>query len=163
MNTGLDVAEFTGHLSACRDHHPDGLSLCESCRERLQLAVALYKGEFLAGFSLQGCLDFDLWQVITQEACHYAAIEALSRLCQYYESKQHYAPVAEYARREIELEPWRESAHRRRMRALALSGQTGEALLQYETCREILAREFGILPSRETVTGVRVHPVRPAG
>ena len=147
----LDVAEFTGHLSACRYHHPEGLSLCESCRERLQLAVALYKGEFLAGFSLQGCLDFDLWQVITQETCHYGAIEALSSLCDYYESKQYYELVAEFTRRKIELEPWRESAHRRRMRALALSGQTGEALLQYQACREILRREFGLLPSQETV------------
>ena len=55
-----------------------------------------------------------------------------------------------YARRQVELEPWRESAHRQWMRALALSGQRSAALAQYEACRRILAEELGVEPEAET-------------
>jgi hypothetical protein len=71
-------------------------------------------------------------------------------LAGYYEAQRDYAQVSRYARRKIELEPWRESAYRRGMRALALSGQRGEALRQYDICREQLAREMGVEPSAET-------------
>jgi len=146
----LDVAEFNEHIDACRAHHPDDLSLCEACLARLERAVEVYQGEFLEGFSLPNCPSFDLWQVWTQEACHIRALEALTHLSNYYESRQRYEQVLEYSRRKIEMEPWRESAYRRMMRALAMIGQTGQALQQYEACREILRREFGIAPSQET-------------
>lgn len=55
-----------------------------------------------------------------------------------------------YARRELELEPWDEEAHRLLMRALANSGQRSAALGQYETCRRLLKQELGAEPSLET-------------
>ncbi|HZD56939.1 MAG TPA: AAA family ATPase, partial [Anaerolineales bacterium] len=61
-----------------------------------------------------------------------------------------YIQAGEFAQKEIDLEPWREAAHRRLMRALALSGQRTVALRQYQVCREILSRELSIEPSPET-------------
>jgi DNA-binding SARP family transcriptional activator len=78
-------------------------------------------------------------------------MEALTWLTIHHESRGQYAQLLKYARRKIELEPWRESAHRRLMRALALSGQPGEALHHYEICRAELAQEMGVGPSAETV------------
>jgi DNA-binding SARP family transcriptional activator len=147
----LDVAEFEACLAAAwRAHQSEGLALCPACLERLESAVQLYRGDFLAGFSLPGCQAFEEWQLVTQEAFHRQALEAMDRLACYYEERQDYARMSWYARRETELEPWRESAHRRCMRALALSGQRSQALRQYEICRRALAQEMGVEPSPAT-------------
>jgi predicted ATPase len=58
--------------------------------------------------------------------------------------------VRQYATRQLELDPWREEAHRQLMRALALSGQRSAALAQYEACRRVLAKELGVEPAAET-------------
>lgn len=146
----LDVAEFEACLAAWRVHQSRGLAMCPACLERLESAIQLYRGDFLAGLSLPGCLAFGEWQLLTQEAFHRQALEALDRLACYHEERRNYAQVSHYARRETELEPWRESAHRRCMRALALDGQRSEALNQYEICRRNLAQEMGVEPSPAT-------------
>ena len=51
------------------------------------------------------------------------------------------------ARELVGLEPFRESAHLRLLRALAAAGDRGEALRAYERCRRLLAEELGIDPS----------------
>jgi len=146
----LDAQQFAAHMAAYQAHHPRGLTVCESCLEELRTAVSLSSGDFLAGFSLPGCPQFDWWLLSQQELYHRQVLEALERLGSYYESCGDYSLAGSYAQKEIELEPWREIAHRRRMRALALSGESSEALRQYEICRAILAQEMGIEPSRQT-------------
>ena len=146
----LDVAQFERCFSTGRAHHPPGQALCPDCLARLETAAALYRGDFLAGFSLPHCPSFEWWQLLTQESCQRQALEALSLLVNSYEAQQNYGRVNRYASRQIELEPWHESAYRRCMRALALSGQRGKALRQYDICRKQLARGMGIEPSPET-------------
>jgi DNA-binding SARP family transcriptional activator len=53
------------------------------------------------------------------------------------------------ARELVALEPFRESAHLRLLRALAVGGDRGEALRAYERCRRLLAEELGVDPSAE--------------
>jgi WD40 repeat protein len=55
-----------------------------------------------------------------------------------------------HATRLLELDPLMEVAHRQMMNLLAVSGQRGAALAQYETCSELLEKELGAEPSRET-------------
>lgn len=55
-----------------------------------------------------------------------------------------------YARLAIELEPFRETAHQRLMRAHAAAGNRADALLAYERCRCLLAEELGVSPSPQT-------------
>ena len=146
----LDVVEFEAHIAASRAHHPRGMNLCPDCVARLTAAVALYRGDFLSGFSLSDCPRFDWWQRSTEEACHRQAMEALTWLTDHYEAHGEYALLDHCTRREIELEPWRESAHRRLMRALALMGKRDQALHQYEVCCRDLAQELGVGPSAVT-------------
>ncbi|HKE97642.1 MAG TPA: AAA family ATPase [Actinomycetes bacterium] len=44
----------------------------------------------------------------------------------------------------VELEPFRESAHLRLLRALSASGDRGEALRAYERCRRLFSEELGV-------------------
>jgi non-specific serine/threonine protein kinase len=70
----------------------------------------------------------------------------------------HFAAQAEletaitYARQLLDIEPWREEAHRELMRLLALSGQRSAALMQYEMCRRVLDEELAVEPAPATVT-----------
>ncbi len=78
------------------------------------------------------------------------ALDALSRVCAYHEWRESYEQVRKAARRQLELDPWREAAHRQLMRALHLSGERTAALAQYQRCRRILAEELGVEPEEET-------------
>jgi len=49
----------------------------------------------------------------------------------------------------VGLEPFRESAHLRLLRARAAAGDRGEALRVYDRCRRLLAEELGVDPSPE--------------
>jgi DNA-binding SARP family transcriptional activator len=49
----------------------------------------------------------------------------------------------------VGLEPFRESAHLRLLRAHAAAGDRGEALRAYDRCRRLLAEELGVDPSPE--------------
>ena len=68
----------------------------------------------------------------------------------YHEGRDEQARAREYAQRRIELAPWQEEAHRALMRLLALDGQRGAALAQYEACRRALRVELNVEPGEET-------------
>ena len=57
----LDVAGFERCLETFRDHCGHGLPLCANCHETLKMGAALYRGEFMARFSLTGSPSFELW------------------------------------------------------------------------------------------------------
>jgi DNA-binding SARP family transcriptional activator len=148
-NYWLDVAILTEAVADSKDHRHRRLKTCSTCAQRLREAVDLYRGNLLEGFSLPSAL-FEEWLVVEREALHRQALGALSNLAAYHEHRGEYEQAVGYARRQLELEPWQEPAHRQVMRALALGGQRGAALAQYDACRRILAQELGVEPEAET-------------
>jgi DNA-binding SARP family transcriptional activator len=55
-----------------------------------------------------------------------------------------------HAREVVRIEPFRESGYRLLMSVLRAAGERAEALRVYERCRNLLADELGVRPSRET-------------
>jgi len=117
---------------------------------QLEEAVAVYRGSFLEGFFLKDGPAFEDWSLIVRERLQRQALAALRRLAGTFEQRGEYERARDYAWRQVEMEPWQEQAHRQLMRLLALSGQRGAALAQYETCRDLLAEELGVEPAAET-------------
>ena len=117
---------------------------------RLQEAVDLYRGPFLEGFSLSDSAPFEEWATLKREEYSRQVLAALHRLVELHEREGNYEDAQRWARRQVELEPLDEGAHRQLMRALALGGQRSAALAQYETCRRLLADELGVPPGAET-------------
>ncbi|MFL7811864.1 MAG: BTAD domain-containing putative transcriptional regulator, partial [Anaerolineae bacterium] len=149
-SVGVDVEELRRLVAMTRAHAHDRIEGCDACAVLLQRATGLYRGEFLAGFSLDS-VPFEEWMIVEREGLHWQALEALQTLAAYHEQQGDYTGAIEHARQQVELEPWREVAHRQWMRALALSGHRGAALAQYEACRQVLAEELGVDPGSETV------------
>lgn len=113
-------------------------------------AIALYRGEFLAGLSLPDSPDFEDWLQIQREAMHRRALALLERTANYYEQRRDYRKALPFALRHSELEPWSEEAHRRVMRLYALNEQGSAAIDQYQACCRLLKKELGALPDEET-------------
>ncbi len=103
----------------------------------------------MEGFSLGDSPEYEQWLLQNREQVKRQVLETLGRLVDYLEERGEYARGLGYAWRGVELDPLRESAQRRLMRLLALSGQREKALAQYEACRRELARELGVEPSVE--------------
>ncbi len=147
----IDVVAFARLLASCQVHAHSRLETCAECIERLKQAVTLHRGNFLAGVTVSGSVAIEEWARITQEQLHRLALEALYQLAGYHEARQEYVAAIHFARRQVEIEPWREEAHRQLMRLLAWAGRRSEALTQYAACRRILAEELRVEPSAETI------------
>jgi DNA-binding SARP family transcriptional activator len=121
----------------------------ESQIENLKSVIALYRGPFLHGFSVNS-IEFEAWLLLRQEQLECQFLTALQRLAALHEARGEYELAQANARRQLEWVPWDEPAHRRLMRLLALTGRRGAALAQYGTCRRVLTAEFGVEPATET-------------
>jgi DNA-binding SARP family transcriptional activator len=147
----VDVVVLSNLFDLITTHPHERVDACRVCIERLREAVNVYKGEFLASLSFLDSEPFDAWRRHKQEYLHARIIEALARLSAFHKGRREYADAIRYLRQQVRLEPWREEAHYQLMEVLARAGQPAAALLQFETCRHILADELGAEPSRATV------------
>jgi hypothetical protein len=138
----IDVAAFTDLVQA-QAPSPETI-------RQLEQAVELYRGDFLDGFSVTDSPAFDEWESLNREWLRRLFMKALHRLAACHEQVGEYEHGLEHAWRQVELDPWREKAHRQLMRLLALSGQRSATLAQYETCRRLLAQELGVDPGEAT-------------
>jgi DNA-binding SARP family transcriptional activator len=138
----IDVVAFTDLVQA--------KDLPQGTIRQLEQAVELYGGDFLEGFSVADSPAFEEWLLLNRERLRRLVTDALHRLAEGHEQAGQYEPALRHAWRQVELDPWREKAHRQLMRLLTLSGQRGAALAQYETCRSLLAEELGVEPGEET-------------
>jgi DNA-binding SARP family transcriptional activator/predicted ATPase len=118
---------------------------------RLEQAVERYRGELLEGFSLPDSSVFEEWLLLQRERFQRLALDSLQRLTGGYMLQGEYERALGYAWRQVNLDPFREKAHRQLMRLLAYSDRASEALVQYETCRHFLIEELGTEPSAETI------------
>lgn len=116
----------------------------------VEQASALYTGEFLHGFELRDAPEFDVWSLSQRARLHDLATDLLDALLRHYTHAQDIATAIRYARRLIDMDPWREESHRCLMRLLAQSGERSAALMQYEACRQVLAAELGVEPEEQT-------------
>jgi len=133
----LDLADFTKLIQSNQI-------------EKLKQGLALYQGDFLAGFPAIESDAFEEWLTLKREQFKRQAVEALRLVTDHHEGRGEYQHALPFARRQVELEPWLEEAHQQLMRVLALDGQRSAALAQYETCRRVLDLELGAAPTPET-------------
>jgi DNA-binding SARP family transcriptional activator len=117
---------------------------------RLEQAMALYRGEFLASCPTGDSPAFDDWVAFNRAELSRLALSSLQRLATRYEAAGEMDRAEASMRRQLAIEPWREEAHRELMRVLALSGRRSAALAQFEACRRALKAELEVEPDRET-------------
>ncbi len=142
-NIWLDVNHFQQLVAGCAETTP-------ACRKPLSAAVDLYRADFLSGFTLPDCPDFDEWQLFQSEGLRQQLAVALERLSAIEGELANHKAAITYARRWLALDSLHEPAHRQLMQLYGASGQWVAALRQYETCCQALAAELGVPPAPET-------------
>jgi predicted ATPase/DNA-binding SARP family transcriptional activator len=148
----FDVEEFQQLIAECRTHDHAPNDVCSDCLGPLTQAVALYRDDFLAGFTLSGSPEFDEWQFFQTEGLRQMLASVLERLVHGYAAQEPSGSdsALPYARRWLALDPLHEPAHQALMKLYAALGQRAAALRQYEECVRLLNNELGVPPSQET-------------
>lgn len=146
----VDVSTFTGLVHSTSLLAPTHGPGSQSTVSSLEQAVALYRAPFLDGFSIPDSPEFDEWALLTREQLNRLMLDAMRGLADAYRAEGEPARALPYAWRQVDMDPWQESAHRQVMQLLALSGQRAAALAQYESCRRVLAADLNIEPSEQT-------------
>ena len=118
--------------------------------EQLVEAVSNYQGDFLYGFDVKDAPAFEQWSLSQRARLRELAAQALDTLMVHFSVKQDFAAGIRHAKQLLQIEPWRENAHRQLMKLLAQTGQRSAALKQYESCRQLLLEELGVEPDAET-------------
>ncbi len=119
--------------------------------ERLTEANELFRGDFLEGFSLPDCSEFDLWQLQAADCLRRRQLQILSLLVVERMKIGAVSETLDDAARLVALDPFEEASHRLAMEAYARCGRWAMALEQFEACRSILRDELGAEPEPETV------------
>lgn len=147
-DVAVDVQAFRRHiLNSTKPTGRPGVRVPAVAAAREQ-ALALYRGEFLAGAVPADSLAFAEWAVIWRERLHQQALEAAVGLAQHRELCGDGPGAVRMWRRALALEPWREDAHAAVMRLLAASGDRAAALAQYATAQKVLSEELAAEPGQ---------------
>jgi DNA-binding SARP family transcriptional activator len=112
----------------------------------LERAVRLYRDDFLAGFTLRDCAEFEEWQAAQAARLRQQLARALQRLVGTCVEAGALDSALEHARRWLALDQLHEPAHQAVIRLLGWTGQRSAALSQYRTLVRVLDRELAVRP-----------------
>ena len=141
-NYDLDAQKFIDFVESGSEHQPDIFKIEE--------AFSFYSGDFMEGFSLSDSALFEEWMLVTRESFRRRALQALQQLTAYYQERGNHDRALELALRQIEMEPFQETAHQQAMWIWTNSGRRNEALAHYENFQKLLKTELGVDPLKQT-------------
>lgn len=145
----VDVVRFQELLATPQQHNHPLTELCDDCLEPVGDAVALYKDNFMAGFTVSDAPAFDEWQFFQANSYRELLVTALKQLLRFFSAAGDFDRAISYGRRFAALDPLHEPGHHALMQLYARSGRKAAALRQYEVYREMLATELGVEPSTD--------------
>ncbi len=148
VSSDLDILER--ELGATGEHGHDPRDVCDRCIPHLRRATGLYRGDFLAGFSVKASPEFDDWVRSVAESTRIQIGEAFNRLGTALAAAGEYPAAINAVTQWIELDPLHEPAHRFLMLLHAWAGDRPGAIEAYRNCVTILDQELGVAPLEET-------------
>jgi DNA-binding SARP family transcriptional activator len=146
----LDVHQFRRLVASCDTHGHEPDRTCPACTGPLVEAVALHRGDFLAGFALRDAPLFEDWQLAQAATLRRELAGALQRLAGGYAIQGRWDAAVAAAERWLSLDNLHEPAYRQLMRLYAWAGQRGAAMRLYRVCIRTLDQELGVAPLAET-------------
>jgi DNA-binding SARP family transcriptional activator len=151
------VGEFTSdldtvntELDATSLHDHDSNDVCSRCIPHLRRATDLYRGDFLAGFSVRSSPEFEDWVRGVAEATRIRIGAAFNRLATALAAEGEYPGAISAVTQWIDLDQLHEPAHRLLMLLHAWSGDRPGAIEAYRGCVAVLDQELGVAPLEET-------------
>ena len=115
-------------------------------------ALALYQGDFLADFNIDGAPEFERWATDRRRDLRRSVAGAAWQLADTSLGAGSHDVAIRWARRAVDLAEYAEHDVRRAMRMIATAGNRSAALEMYETLRERLAADLETRPEIETTS-----------
>lgn len=144
------TVQFRPMVSVSIDVHTFAMLAAQDNPAAWAQAIVLYQAPFGEGIYLNGAPELENWLLREQEQWQQHVAHLLNRLIVRHQAEGAYEVALHYARRLVELEPWREETHCQIMWLLVRTGQTSAALAQYRRCRQALWTELAVEPTATT-------------
>lgn len=113
-------------------------------------ALAIYQGDFMAGFPVGDAWGFEQWVLSEAEKLRTVFIQTAQAHHQYLESAHHIDVALRSARHALTHAPLCEEFHRTLMHLYLITGERAAALRQYQACRTLLWEELAVEPDAST-------------
>jgi len=146
----LDTQEFEEVLGTAFRHLRTEFSPASVGVRRVRETIDLYRGKFLAGFTVSQAPGFDEWVLFERERLFQLLLRALGSLIQSFIAWGERDEAIDVCQRLLESDPIQEDTHRLLMRLYWDTGRRTHALRQYRRCRHILNQELAVEPMAET-------------
>jgi TolB-like protein/DNA-binding SARP family transcriptional activator/Flp pilus assembly protein TadD len=141
----------------------DAVALQDSCaREDWSAAVQLYRGAFLDGLHIAGCVELAQWMDSQRAVLRQLAAQATWSLVDRLEAQGALREAIERARNGVSLTPEREPGVRRLIALLDACGDRAGAVQVYEEYVNWLRENFELEPAPETVAAIHAVKSRAA-
>jgi DNA-binding SARP family transcriptional activator len=118
--------------------------------DRLTEAASLYRGDFLERLEIADTAPFEEWESAQAEFFRHEFARCLEKLVSAHEQKARFELGLPYAQRWLSLDKLNEKAYRAVMRQMAGMGDRSGVIRVYQACSQILMKELGIAPQKET-------------
>ena len=149
-----DVVEFRNLLQLTTTHQHQDVLYCNECMRQMQKASTFYTADFMDGFHVDDCEVYEEWQFGIREQLRVSAMATIANLIKQAEAAGDMTAAEQNSRHLLRLDPFRESAHRTLMTALAQSGNKTGALAHFSLMKSNLRKELGASPEKETLAVV---------
>jgi len=148
----IDVVEYDAQVARLRPQvlsgaMQPGLEEIDAARRAAEIQI----GDFLSGFYLKGCSEFDTWQLTQSSRFQQTRRDLLWLLAQAAIDADQPEEALKWTRRLVTLDPSNEEVHREMMLLLHELGDTAGALNQFELCRRVLRSESNSEPEQQTL------------
>ena len=145
-----DLDMVNTELEATSRHDHDFNDVCSRCIPHLRRATDLYRGDFLAGFSVRSSPEYEDWVRGVAESTRIRIGAAFNRLATALAADGEYPGAISAVTQWIDLDQLHEPAHRLLMLLHAWSGDRPGAIEAYRGCVAVLDQELGVAPLEET-------------
>ncbi|MGZ3611556.1 MAG: AAA family ATPase, partial [Ktedonobacteraceae bacterium] len=119
---------------------------------QFQRAIHVYRGDFLDGFSLEDAPDFEDWLRLQRESWHRRMGTVFDCFSQFQIDGGETVDAIDSTTLWKSHDPFNEVTYQRLMQLYFTLGERNAALEIYNSCREMMAKEFGTEPTDETKT-----------
>jgi DNA-binding SARP family transcriptional activator len=118
--------------------------------DQLRATLELYRGDFLANFTLPDPPEFDDWVAVERERYRRLAIRGHIRLGHQLEARDDFRAALDTLEQALTFDPFQEDVQRACLRLHYLAGDRAGAIRRYEDLRRLLDEELGVPPMDET-------------
>lgn len=139
-----DIGHFQKLLALSATHDHTVAETCGACVQYLQEAIALYQDNFMMGFSLSDCPEFEMWQTLEEDSLRNQLIGVLAQTGEIETRRQRPLDAIVSWKKILSVSPFHEVAHQQLILLYMDTGQPDAALRQYYAYAEQLKPELNV-------------------